>query len=213
MTRKLYLLNPKTNSCSATILSIDRENNHVCVDQTIFHPQGGGQMSDTGTLGPANVIKAVQNDDGVWHHVDNINGLKEGQVCSLAINAEKRFLYSRYHTAGHLVASVVEALYPNLHAISGHQWPGESRVDFEGDTATQKVVADDINARLLEDLQSNLAVTLEGDPFLDRSIKIGKHNSIPCGGTHVASLNELGSVMVRSIKIKGSRVRIGYEIS
>lgn len=214
MTLKQYLAEPAKTTWTARVLEITQgETTIVRLDRTIFHAQGGGQKADRGRIGPAVVIHVTHNADNVDHHVESAAGLAVGDEVALEVDEAWRRLNAAYHTAGHLLASVVETMYPGLRAVSGHQWPGEGRVEFMGEVPVEKVSVDDINARLASDLAANLPVVIVGDPFKDRAIKIGSYEPIPCGGTHVSRLGEVATTIVRSIKAKSGRIRISFDAS
>lgn len=214
MTRKQYLAEPSKMTWTARVLGITQgETTIVRLDRTIFHAQGGGQKADRGRIGSAVVIHVAHNADNVDHHVDNAAGLEVGAEVTLEVDEAWRHLNAAYHTAGHLLASVVENMYPGLRAVSGHQWPGEGRVEFMGDVPVEKVSAEDINARLTSDLAADLPVVIVGDPFKDRAIKIGSYEPIPCGGTHVSRLGEVAATIVRAVKAKSGRIRISFDAS
>jgi alanyl-tRNA synthetase len=214
MTLKDYLADSTRTNGEATVLDILRgETIVVRLDRTIFHAQGGGQKADRGRIGNAVVIHVTHNADNVDHHVESVDDLQIGSVVVLEIDKSWRRLNAAYHTAGHLLASVIERSYPGLKAVSGHQWPNEARVEFIGDTPVDQISIDAVNQHLLSDLEADLAVSIQGDPMADRAIKIGAYDAIPCGGTHVATLSEIGSITARTIKSKGGRIRISYEAS
>lgn len=214
MTLKQYLAEPAKTTWTARVLEITQgETTIVRLDRTIFHAQGGGQKADRGRIGSAVVIHVTHNADNVDHHVESAAGLAVGAEVALEVDEAWRRLNAAYHTAGHLLASVVENMYPGLRAVSGHQWPGEGRVEFMGEVPVEKVSVDDINTRLASDLAANLPVVIVGDPFKDRAIKIGGYEPIPCGGTHVSRLGEVATTIVRSIKAKSGRIRISFDAS
>lgn len=213
MTLKQYLAEPQLMVGSAKILDIIHgETTVLRLDRTIFHAQGGGQKADKGLIGRAVVTHVTHNADCVDHHVENAEGLAVGDTVQLKVDEDWRRLNAAYHTAGHLLAAVVEALYPDLHAVSGHQWPGEGRVEFSGETPVAQIGVEEIQARLAADLAKSLAVTIEGNPFEARAIRIGDYPAaIPCGGTHVSHLGEIASILVTGIKAKSGRIRISFE--
>jgi hypothetical protein len=106
---------------------------------------------------------------------------------------------------------VIDAESTGLHAVSGHQWPGEGRVEFEGDAADLNIISDLLRTRISEAITKDLPVTVTGDPFGERAIKIGDYPPIPCGGTHIRSLGEIGNLDVSSVKKKGPRIRVSYD--
>ena len=211
-TRKDYLAEPQRLQGRATVLEVlPGTPTIVRLDRTIFHAQGGGQKADRGHIGPARVTHVVHNGEAVDHHVDDPAGLAPGDEVTLAVDCDWRWLNAALHTAGHLVGGVVETLYPGLKAVSGHQWPGEGRVEFLGDLRAEDISIEAINARLAADIAARLPVEIVGDPFTRRAMRIGAYAPIPCGGTHVTQLGEIASATVRSVKAKGGKVRMGFD--
>lgn len=212
MTRKEYLAEPQRLTGNATVLEVlPGQPTVVRLDRTIFHAQGGGQKADRGHIGDARVLHVVHNGAFVDHQVDDAAGLSVGAEVALVVDADWRALNAALHTAGHLVGGVVEALYPALKAVAGHQWPGEGRVEFVGDLGAEEIDMAAINTRLAEDIARDLPVGIVGDPFTQRAIRIGNYAPIPCGGTHVVSLGDIASASVRSVKAKGGKVRMGFD--
>ena len=58
MAKRLYDDDVMRKSCQATVLSCEKSGNGwlVTLDQTVFFPEEGGQLSDRGTLGGAKVL-------------------------------------------------------------------------------------------------------------------------------------------------------------
>lgn len=185
----------------------------IRLDKTLFHPQGGGQKPDRGKIGDVTVIHVAHNDGHVDHYVDSAIGIEVGQAYEMRIDREWRQRNAVYHTAGHLIACVVETQFPPLKATAGHQWPGEARVEFASMGADVnvehvKLVAEEI---LKRDLHMDLIVQVIGDPFANRSIQIGAYCAIPCGGTHISSLREIQDINILGVKRKGDRIRVSFE--
>ena len=212
MTRKDYLAEPQRLAGRATVLEVLPGTPAIVrLDRTIFHAQGGGQKADRGRIGPAEVTHVAHQGDTVDHHVADAAGLHPGDTVDLAVDPVWRALNAALHSAGHLVAGVVETLYPDLKAVAGHQWPGEGRVEFVGERRAEDIDVAAINARLAADIAADLPVVVTGDPFSARAMRIGAYAPIPCGGTHVASLAAIATASVRSVKAKGGKVRMGFD--
>ena len=62
MTEKLYYRVPLVLSCEARVLSCGERGGrfYVTLDRTVIFPEGGGQPSDTGRIGAANVLEAIE---------------------------------------------------------------------------------------------------------------------------------------------------------
>lgn len=212
MTLKEYLAEPHRLTGSAIVLEVlPGQPAVIRLDRTLFHAQGGGQKADRGHIGLARVLHVVHNGAFVDHQVGVATGISVGAEVALVVDADWRALNAALHTAGHLVGGVVEALYSALKAVAGHQWPGEGRVEFAGDLRAEEIDMAAINTRLAEDISRDLPVSIVGDPFTQRAIRIGNYAPIPCGGTHVAKLGDIASASVRSIKAKGGKVRMGFD--
>ena len=215
MTIKEYLVDPSVLDGEVVVTAlIAQEQPVVRTKATWFHPQGGGQKADRGKIGAAAVSNVRHVEGGeVDHFVAAFDGLVVGERYPFHIDPDWRRLNARYHSAGHLIASVCERAVPGVVATNGHQWPGEARVEFGG-TGLEGLVSDlpALEAHIKNAIDKNLAVCIVGDPFLSRAIKMGDYAPIPCGGTHVTSTREIGGVRLRSAKIKGGIARLGYEL-
>lgn len=212
-TSKNYLRDQSTRGVVQIVEVIPGEKPIVRLAETWFHPQGGGQKADRGSIGAAQVIHVAHNGGLVDHFVDSIEGLTAGQEVPFEIDLPWRRINAVYHTSGHLIAGVVESLCPGWNAISGHQWPGEARVEFSSPTGFEGATIDAamVGDALREAIARALAVRVVGDPFHSREIMIGEYKAIPCGGTHVESLSQIATIRITGIKKKGDRVRVSYE--
>jgi len=121
---------------------------HVVITQkTIFHPQGGGQPSDVGTMtskpGSSFTVAAVRMDavrDGQVLHFGRFSGtenvFKEGETVEQAIDVEKRLLYCRLHTAGHVLGAAVKHLLEKevegFEELKASHFPDAASCEFQG---------------------------------------------------------------------------------
>ena len=112
----------------------------VTFEKTIFHPQGGGQPSDEGYIivnsNKINVLSLFydRDKDIIKHKLDLSDNLlvKVQDEAKLYINAEKRLLYARLHSAGHLLDIAVSKLGLNLKPGKGFHFPESPYVEYEG---------------------------------------------------------------------------------
>ena len=89
--------------------SEDKDSYIVILNRTIFHPQGGGQPADIGTIigeesGVEYVVEDVQNDAeraGVIRHIGHFRNAEEsftvGERVRISVNEDKRLLHARLH--------------------------------------------------------------------------------------------------------------------
>ena len=124
MTAKLYLAHSEMRSINAKILAIVVAADGrpaVRLNQTIFHAQGGGQKADVGRIGDARVLHVTHNGGNVDHVVDSPELLTVGSIVRAELDHSWRSLNAAHHTAGHLVASVVERIFPSAKAVARSQ--------------------------------------------------------------------------------------------
>lgn len=115
----------------------------VITSETIFHPQGGGQPSDTGTItsasGTSFSVSAVRKDDAEVLHLGRFSGpdtFKPGEAVEQAIDAEKRLFHSRLHTAGHVLGAAVRHMVENevegFDELKASHFPDSASCEFQG---------------------------------------------------------------------------------
>lgn len=209
MTEAIFLLDDRTTD-TAQVLSCDRIEDGlwaVSLDRTIFHPQGGGQPSDRGTVGTVELKKALHTPYGIAHF---LAAPVQGTV-ELSVDSELRKLHSRLHSAGHIIGLVGDRL--GWHATGGNHFPGESRVVFKPDSLDAIALMDacefesEVNRLISLNLDRVISIN---DGF--RTVTWGRWQAYPCGGTHVANTSEIGRVRISKIKTKKGQITFSYEV-
>lgn len=212
MTNKLYLSSPETQGKALVTAIEDGDRPLVQLDRTWFHPQGGGQKADRGTIDGIPVVGVAHNNGSVNHYLERSGTFTVGQEVEVAVDEEWRLLNGKYHLAGHLIAALVEKNFPELEAVSGHHWPEQARVEFTGNLPEPNRVKDALVPALAEAIEADLPVRIYGDPFTNRSIAIGDFAAVPCGGTHPERLGILGKVEIAKVKAKQGKLRVSYRL-
>ena len=115
---------------------------------------------------------------------------------------EKRLLYSRLHSAGHLIEDAVRQIFPSLKGIRGnnHFPNGHAFIIFAGETpsniqGSQEKISDLVN----ELAKRSLEIKIEYNNGI-RTVKIGDFMFHPCGGTHVKNTFEIGKIIIHNLK-------------
>jgi alanyl-tRNA synthetase len=236
MTEVFYLNYPYLTVLHSRIINfgLDDKGTYLVLDQTIFYPQGGGQPSDTGIIDlnekeihvsfvrhfPQEIRHYVSNIDDDFLNKDCLNA----NICS-KIDMNRRYLNTRYHTAAHLLSNVVETISPELKAVKGHSFPNEAYVEFSGSSVLE---VPHIQEKLNEAIASNLETTVFEISLQEfeknfhkltypvalhkdfRVVRIGNYFPIPCGGTHISKISEIGVMKIKKIKTKGEKTKISY---
>jgi alanyl-tRNA synthetase len=179
----------------------------VVVQSTIFHPQGGGQPFDTGWLGDSQVLRVMQEAEHVVHYVNQ--PVEPGPITA-RVDAQRRALHSRLHSAGHLIGNAGERL--GWMPIKAHHWPGEGKITFIRGEAAQTMDAD----ALQQQVNQWIAADYSRQMWLDegtREVGFGELPAYACGGTHVQALGEVGQVTILAVSEKKGALSVRYEIT
>lgn len=218
MTKRVYYATNELTTF-ATIVEIGRDENGTWVvpDKTVAHVKGGGQRADRGTIGTA-IIKDVVARDGrngaAYHYIEGEPPFIVGDTVEIQVDREWRRIQAAYHDGGHLIAALAEAVFPGLKAVAGHHYQGEARVEFVGEQLPDLVTfKTKLETELHDAIQRDLPIQIVGDPFETRAIQIGTYPPVSCGGTHPTSTRELGRIEIKSVKVKGGKLRVSYELS
>ncbi|OKL59361.1 hypothetical protein UA08_05048 [Talaromyces atroroseus] len=223
----------------------------VVTERTIFHPQGGGQPSDVGSMtgrgGNCFTVTAVRMDavcEGQVLHLgrfsngegSSVSTFREGETVTQEIDGEKRLLYSRLHTAGHVLSASVRHLVKseveNFAELKASHFPGAAGCEFQGlidgkwKDAIQNKVDESIAAKLpvsvewwdAEDFRKNGVDHLlptgdliaPGEKF--RIINIAGLDRYPCGGTHVKTTDLCGRTTVKKISRRTGQSKVSYSV-
>ncbi|KAM7279107.1 hypothetical protein ACFE04_006241 [Oxalis oulophora] len=148
----------------------------LILDSTIFHPQGGGQPSDTGFIttiindssATKFIVQDVRSKQGIVYHYgvfaenenENSDGdielkLQSGTKVSLFVDEPRRNLNSRLHSAGHLLdVCLLDVGLGHLEPGKGYHFPDGPYVEYKGTVpqseiqSKQKELELEANARI-----------------------------------------------------------------
>ncbi|PJF17717.1 Threonine/alanine tRNA ligase subfamily protein [Paramicrosporidium saccamoebae] len=134
-----YLLTHTTRLLQVTLM--DPKTVTVVVDETIFHPQGGGQPTDIGCIrslksGACMVVDMVKlnNATGLVEHRGKMKDdliLSEGEEVILEVDEPSRKLHARLHSAGHLIHHAIQALGLPLQKTKSYHFPDSPCIECE----------------------------------------------------------------------------------
>ncbi|HEX2454761.1 MAG TPA: alanyl-tRNA editing protein, partial [Vicinamibacterales bacterium] len=130
MTERLYYTDPYLTEFDARVLDVtatDDGRRAVVLDRTAFYPTSGGQPFDTGSLGAATVMDAVDRDDGVVLHV--IEGSIEPGPVHGRIDWPRRFDHMQQHTGQHVLSAAFERLH-RARTVSFHLGAQGATIDL-----------------------------------------------------------------------------------
>jgi alanyl-tRNA synthetase len=224
LVEKLYIADPYCARCEATVTAV--EHDAVCLDRTVFFPEGGGQLGDTGRIGDVDVtdtqkrgghmfirqdFPAITVGADVSHRADAPGQrLKVGDVVEVALDWDRRYRLMRLHSAAHFAYHFVFGVFGEMAVRGCRIDPESARFDF---STTRKLDADGISEVELscnESIAQHLSI--ESVPHKDQPEAltwICNGIVIPCGGTHVRNTSEIGPIRLKR-KRQGSRLERLY---
>ena len=225
-TDALYLGDTSLLETTATVLGLEEgEKGWTAVlDATVFHPQGGGQPSDVGTLGDANVVSVFADGRAgsggvVYHALEAEPTFAVGDAVACRVDAEHRLRSARTHSAGHLIDVAMQRCGVGLEPTKGYHWAKGAYVEYDDANPETRMTADEraaLKPRLQEALDALLAEDAPTDVSTDaegtRIVTVGGL-PCPCGGTHVASSGAIGAVTIEGLKKKGSDKSTALRVS
>jgi len=214
-----------------------RTHAYLILDRTLFHPKGGGQPSDKGTIHSADyeltVKKAIYYKGVVVHWGKLARGIPvEGQA-TCELDWGYRYSVMRRHTAAHLLDHCL-AQSTGKAVQTTDSWLGEPcyvgyagtappedafrksetlanamikrggavRIQFLTTEQAKSSLQDAPNYERLPDLSEVRTVTIEGC------------QPIPCGGTQVSNLSEIGNLSVaKAEQLPTNSFRLHFSLS
>lgn len=179
----------------------------ILLNQTLFHPQGGGQLGDTGYINGSKVTKVIKSGEDIIHYAESAVAL--GPV-EIQVSAEPRLLNSRLHSAGHLIGHIGETF--GLQAIKGHHWPGEAKVSFKPLSESKVINVESIQHEIDKLISADLACNVLINQDNMRMVGFGSLAPYACGGTHVAHLGMIGSAVITNVKEKKGIISVSYHV-
>jgi Ser-tRNA(Ala) deacylase AlaX len=208
MEKNLYLFG--ITEQDVEVISCEQlENLHfkIVLNQTPFHPQGGGQPSDLGTINESEVMHVSFENGNIIHECKQAVPL--GQVYA-KVNQQRRHFHSRLHSAGHLIGHIVETY--GWQPIKAQHWPSDAKVQFIATEKSEEIDPIQLKSLLKQSIEADLPahISINKDGF--REIVIGHFSAYPCGGTHVQSLAEIGEIEIQKIEIKKGKLSIRYAL-
>jgi misacylated tRNA(Ala) deacylase len=229
MTERLFLEDAYATAAECTVIASGPD--AVVLDRTPFYARSGGHPGDGGTLewngGRTTVTEAVMGEGETIRHLVAEGRLPApGTVVRAELDWSRRFPLMRMHTALHLLCS----LLPGAAVTGGAIGADRSRLDFDLPQSPDKEALEAGFAGLIGADHAVSAewvdeAVLDSNPGLVRTLSVkpprgtGRLRLVrigagpqpvdlqPCGGTHVRSTREIGSVRILKIENKGRQNR------
>lgn len=228
-------------SCSAVITSIlETEDNQkdIELDRTCFYARGGGQDWDKGIIQKDSSIFNVKevrlDENGIVHHIGSFKSgkLNTGDVVECLVEHDRRVINTRLHSAAHVIDMVIDELGLDWVGTKGQHYPHLSAVEYKGTWHPNgsEELRSEIEIRTNEFIKKGSINSIEFMPVEEmhklcrnvpdnipknkpgRVVVYGGDFGIPCGGTHVKNINQIGIVRIPKLKEKKGVIRLSYTV-
>ena len=189
---------------------------YLVTEETVFYPEGGGQIGDKGTLelnnSKSEIIDTIKKSDVILHLVDGIkDSLKVGEEVELKINTKLRRRAEANHTSTHILHKILrEELGDHVKQNGSYVDDKRLRFDFTHFNAISPNALKNIENRVnevvftskevkehfmtLQEAKNQDIVALFDSKYSDdvRVIEVDDFSKELCGGTHVDNTSKIG---------------------
>ena len=224
-TEKLFETDVLLRQCTAAVLSCTQDGADWLVetDRTVFFPEGGGQLSDTGSIGPAAVSHVSEREGRVLHRCDH--ALEVGKSYPMSLCWEDRLDHMQQHTGEHILSHALWQLF-GVNNIGFHMSGSRQvTIDLDGELTPEQIAqAQDyanrqiwenhpVTTRLLDSKAlDKLPMRKKTDKFtgLLRVVTVEGGDCCTCCGTHLPYTGMVGAIhILRQERYKGG-VRLSF---
>ena len=203
----LFYKDSHQTAFTATVTGCTQVNKgwEVTLDATAFYPEGGGQASDTGILGNANVLSVREEGEEIYHLCDK--PLDVGSSVKGEIDWERRFVLMQQHAGEHIVSGIVHKRY-GWHNVGFHVGSEVITIDFDGPVPAEdlQAIEDAANDAIWQDLPIKCWYPSKEElptvpyrrkkdlPWPVRIVEFPGYDICACCGTHPKTTGAIGLV-------------------
>ena len=220
MTVKLFENNSLLKECTATVTACTEKEGQYLVelDQTVFFPEGGGQLSDKGKINDAVVSHVSEKDGHIYHECDK--PLEVGAEVKAVLDWRVRLDRMQQHLGEHLLSYACWKLF-KANNIGFHMNEDDVFIDLDKELTEEELLKAELytNEIIWENRPVHISY-MDSTEAVKLKEKMRKFNSkltgtlrivsvenadiCTCCGTHPPFTGMLGSVkVIRHEKHKG----------
>lgn len=220
MTVKLFENNSLLKECTATVTACTEKEGRYLVelDQTVFFPEGGGQLSDKGKINEVLVSHVSERDGHIYHECDK--PLEVGTEVKAVLDWKVRLDRMQQHLGEHLLSYACWKLF-KANNIGFHMNEDDVFIDLDKELTEEELLKAELytNEIIWENRPVHISY-MDSTEAVKLKEKMRKFNSkltgtlrivsvedadiCTCCGTHPPFTGMLGSVkVIRHEKHKG----------
>ena len=218
---KLYEQNPFLTTFSAVVTQCiqSKKGWDICLDQTAFYPEGGGQPYDTGTLGESIVLEVHERNGDIVHTCSA--PLEVGSAITGEIDWARRFDLMQHHSGEHIVSGIAHTMF-GCDNVGFHMGADTITIDLNTLITEEQLreLEQRANRYIWEDhpivITLPTSAELETLEYRSKKVLTGQvrivsfpgADTCACCGTHVRSSGQVGLVKLLSVQKFREGVRI-----
>ncbi len=221
MTEKLYYLDSHLQEFEATVLECREEKAGyaLILDRTAFFPEGGGQKSDSGYVGPARIREVHEKKGEILHYSDQ--ALPLGERFSCRLDWEQRYRRMQNHSGEHIFSGFTHQLH-GFDNVGFHMGEDCLTLDFSGELTWEQLT--EIEQLANEAVRQNLPIQtsfpesetlkmLEYRSKLEltenvRIVEIPGVDRCACCAPHVSNTGEVGLIKLLDCQRHRGGIRV-----
>ncbi|NMC07910.1 MAG: alanine--tRNA ligase, partial [Candidatus Lokiarchaeota archaeon] len=229
-TEALYYDDYTKLDLKAKVLKVD--GTHVILDKTIVYPTSGGQLHDVGTINGQKFVDAFKDGGIIIHKMAAEPSFKAGDVVTITVDKASRSQLSQHHTATHVVNAAARiVLGSHVNQAGAKKTLEKAHLDITHyDSLTkdqERLIENEANRIVKENIPITAGFMPRGQAEQRYGMWIYQGGAVPgkkirivaidkldveaCGGTHLHSTGEIGSIKIlKSSKIQDGIVRIEF---
>ena len=218
---KLYEQDPFLREFSSVVThcSQSKKGWDICLEQTAFYPEGGGQPYDIGVLGTAAVLEVHEREGRIVHTCDA--ALEVGSTVTGKIDWTRRFDLMQHHSGEHIVSGIAHTMF-GCDNVGFHMGADTITIDLNTTITEEQLreLEQRANRYIWED--HPILITLPSSEELEtleyrskkaltgqvRIVSFPGADTCACCGTHVRSSGQVGLVKLLSVQKFRDGVRI-----
>lgn len=209
----------------------DKGGPYALLSDTVLYPEGGGQPADHGYLGDIPVVDVQRIDGKIRHYLEHPANLGPS---TLKLDWERRFDHMQQHTAQHLITAIASDNF-GWETTSFHLGARSSNIelDVESITDTDLEILEERTATAILEARAVTSCRVPAEKLAtaairSRGLPVGHTGDVrlveitgidcnTCGGTHVRTTAEIGTIKLlgtdrmrggtRLYWVAGTRVR------
>jgi len=229
----IYLCHDEPDLYVHDAVVVDSRPGAVALSRSAFHPGGGGQVSDIGSIewsGGRVAVTHIEPERGIWWHVLAAPDAELSGDVTVAVDAEHRLQVASLHTMSHVLNAFVFDEFSGA-LVTGAQigGDGKGRMDFDlpevdndrlraleapiNDVITRglavsQVYVDAVEAQQIDGLVRSMSVAPPPTPDGRlRLIDIDGLDRQACGGTHLSNTAQSRKIAIIKVENKGRHNR------